>query len=232
MIPIHPASFVFVFVSQSVEKDESESNDASAANIIDKVVENLLGDALNDPELQEMGQIFEQFGDVLSSGPPDALTGFASGIANLHAEYLASDRKKKLVDQLREVDEFFQQETSRIKRQHEKATSKLAAWRAKGGIKQTNEQHERYQASRIKLESMEKTLKANGFTDDISVESMNELEKKLRSLEEEMHQLHKQLEPFEGLEISEHAVRRSIQQKREEIEKVEASLVNGSVSFM
>lgn len=220
-------------MSRAGDDHQSEGNGAISSTIADQVVENLLGEALNDAELQGMRRLLESFAKVLTCDLSDAITGFAEEIANLHADFLANDRKKQLIDQLRMADDHFQKETSRIKKQHEKFTSDLAVWKANGGNKQANELHDKYRASRSKLESMDKLLKANGYKDEISEESFKELDKKVSALQDEMAQLERELAPFEGLEeVDEHSIRRLIQQKEQEVKKVEANLVNGSLSFL
>ena len=199
----------------------------------ESVIKKFLGDYVNDPELQEMCLKLTEWGKLLNAKPNDAIEGFARKIADAYAEYLDAPQKRKLIDELNDLQKFFESEKTRVQLLFEEAMAEL---NAAGGIRAYKDEkdklmsqlNEKYNKMKEDIARMEKDLSSYGYSDEISDESMAKMEKQLKSLEEENELILKELKPFEGLEPTESSVRRRIQEVKEEIVKVEDALRRGS----
>ena len=200
---------------------------------IEAVVNRLLGQHTNDPELKAICNVLASWGNLLGAEPHEMHDGFLRRITQAHAEFLASDQKKKLIEELNELKEYFESETKRIRNLHEESTSEISA---AGGGKAFYDQKQKLVAlltskhEKVKSEmaDLETALKSYGYTDELSDESIQKMEKEIKSLEEEYDRLTRELGKYRGAEPNEFDVRRRIKELRLEIEQVEDVLRRGT----
>lgn len=213
-------------------KEQQEEQQPVTHELKEAIVSRLLGESINDPELQEITQTLASWAKLLKAKPSDAMDGFRENISHHHAQFLSLSETKKLNDQMNDLRKYFEIETARVKSTHDSCNSEINSY---GSLEAYKDEKDKlisqvtrdYNKMKSEYLEMDKMLKSIGYTDEVSDESVKKMEQKVNSLQEEYSKLNKEMSKFEGLEPNESSIRRKIQLIKEEIEKVDDLLPRG-----
>lgn len=178
----------------------------------------VLGQALNDPELQHKAGILAQIADLLKCDPASARTGFLNELTDLNADLLSQTEKQKVIERQKAKLQELEEAKSLIRKQIAHANAHLSKAETQRLRKKVDELNAKYHTVCTTSKAVRKRLDEMGYTEEISDARFSRKKAQAEALEQEIRELDKEVGQFEGVHASDEAVRAKIADMRIRIE--------------
>lgn len=191
-------------------------------SVAQEVVKSLLGDGSGDEMLNDIYALTLRLSRMckdLGVDETQSQTGFHVPLSQLAIDVLKLEEYKKLLNQLDTKNEQVEVGMKKLAEKFDEGKRlqrQLPAMKIENQ-KEMKELDRRLKENRMEVKEIQKKLDQLGFTDSLDDKSMSKLESDVVDQEAELERLESELKQFEGVEPNDGAIKKRLEEMKEEL---------------